>query len=70
MPAFAARTSPIKLTGNILQTEAFRLPDSLPIYGSSELDRIADNRPDAVLPRPARPASPRSPSAAAAPPAS
>ena len=38
--------SPIKLTGNILQTEAFRLPDSLPIYGSSELDRPAENRPD------------------------
>ena len=49
MPDFAARTSPIKLTGNILQTEAFRLPDSLPIYGSSELDRIADNRPDAFF---------------------
>ena len=49
MPDFAARTSPIKLTGNVLQTEAFRLPDSLPIYGSSELDRVADNRPDAFF---------------------
>ena len=49
MPAFASRTSPIKLTGNVLQTEAFRIPDSLPIYGSSELDRRADNRPDAFF---------------------
>ena len=49
MAAFASRTSPIKLTGNVLQTEAFRLPDSLPIYGSSELDRRADNRPDAFF---------------------
>ena len=49
MPDFAARTSPIKLTGNVLQTEAFRMPDSLPIYGSSELDRQADNRPDAFF---------------------
>ncbi len=49
MPAFASRTSPIKLTGNVLQTEAFEIPDSLPIYGSSELDRHADNRPDAFF---------------------
>ena len=49
MPAFASRTSPIKLTGNVLQTEAFKIPDSLPIYGSSELDRRADNRPDAFF---------------------
>ena len=46
MASFASRPSAIKLTGNILQSEAFRLPAVLPIYGSSELDRPADNRPD------------------------
>ncbi len=46
MAIFAERTSPVKLTGNILQTEAFELPATLPIYGSSELDRPAANRPD------------------------
>ena len=46
MQSFAARPSPIKLTGNVLQTEAFDLPGTLPIYGSSELDRPAANRPD------------------------
>ena len=46
MASFAGRASPIKLTGNVLQTEAFRLPATLPIYGSSELDRAAENRPD------------------------
>ena len=46
MADFAARPSPVKLTGNVLQTEAFRLPETLPIYGSSELDRPAANRPD------------------------
>ncbi len=49
MAAFAERPSPIKLTGNVLQTEAFRLEKTLPIYGSSELDRPADNRPDAFF---------------------
>ncbi len=49
MTLFAAFTSPIKLTGNVLQTQAFTLPDILPIYGSSELDRDADNRPDAFF---------------------
>ena len=49
MAAFAERPSPIKLTGNILQTEAFCLDATLPIYGSSELDRPADNRPDAFF---------------------
>ena len=46
MASFASRDSAIKLTGNVLQTEAFNLPGMLPIYGSSELDRPAANRPD------------------------
>ena len=49
MAAFGERPSPVKLTGNLLQTEAFLLPATLPIYGSSELDRPADNRPDAFF---------------------
>jgi D-alanine transfer protein len=46
---FASRTSPIKLAGNVLQQCAFSTPDELPIYGSSELDRSAGNRPDAFF---------------------
>ena len=49
MRDFAAHASLAKLNGNVLQTEAFRLPDSLPIYGSSELEVPADNRPDAFF---------------------
>jgi D-alanine transfer protein len=43
---FARRTSPIKLSGNVLQECAFSTPNEMPIYGSSELDRSAANRPD------------------------
>ncbi len=46
MASFASRPSQIKLTGNVLQTAAFDLPGTLPIYGSSELDHPAGNRPD------------------------
>ncbi len=46
MAAFASQPSPVKLTGNVLQTDAFEFPATLPIYGSSELDRPAANRPD------------------------
>jgi D-alanine transfer protein len=46
---FASRTSPIKLSGNVLQECAFSTPGELPIYGSSELDRSAANRPDAFF---------------------
>ncbi len=46
MAVFAARPSPVKLTGNVLQSEAFHLPTTLPIFGSSELDRPANHRPD------------------------
>lgn len=46
MASFAERPSPVKLTGNILQVASFRFPATLPVYGSSELDRPAANRPD------------------------
>ncbi len=46
---FASRTSPIKLSGNVLQECAFSTPGEMPIYGSSELDRAARNRPDAFF---------------------
>ena len=46
---FASRTSPIKLSGNVLQECAFSTPGMMPIYGSSELDRSAANRPDAFF---------------------
>ena len=37
---------PVKLTGNVLAAAAFRRRDFLVIYGSSELDHDAENRPD------------------------
>ncbi len=46
MAGFASHHSPVKLSGNVLQTRAFQFPAMLPIYGSSELDRPAANRPD------------------------
>ncbi len=46
---FASRTSPIKLSGNVLQDLAFSTPHLMPVYGSSELDRTANNRPDAFF---------------------
>jgi D-alanine transfer protein len=46
---FASRTSPVKLAGNVLPECAFATPREMPIYGSSELDRAAPNRPDAFF---------------------
>ena len=46
MDRFTLTMAPVKLTGNVLQTTAFCTPGILPIYGSSELDRPAENRPD------------------------
>ena len=46
MAGFASRLSPVRLTGNALQTRAFELRGVLPIYGSSELDHHSPNRPD------------------------
>ena len=46
MADFASHESPVRLTGNQLQTRAFRMPGVLPIYGSSELDHHSPNRPD------------------------
>ena len=43
---FASHESPVRLTGNQLQTLAFQTPGELPIYGSSELDHHSPNRPD------------------------
>ncbi len=51
MDLFARSMAPVKLTGNVLQTTAFRLPGFLPIYGSSELDHFAENRPDTFFVR-------------------
>ena len=42
----ALRMRTIKLTGVTLQRIAFERTDVLPVYGSSELDRPAENRPD------------------------
>ena len=46
---FASSVSPLKMAGNLLQTQAFAAPGVLPLYGSSELDHHADNRPDAFF---------------------
>ena len=46
MDRFATTMAPVKLTGNVLQTAAFRSPATLVVYGSSELDKPAENRPD------------------------
>ena len=46
MAGFASRLSPVRLTGNTLQTRAFELRGVLPIYGSSELNHHSPNRPD------------------------
>jgi D-alanine transfer protein len=46
---FASRSSLIKISGNVLQECAFSTPHEMPIYGSSELDRAAANRPDAFF---------------------
>ncbi len=46
---FTLTMPPVKLTGNVLPKAVFRSPGMLPIYGSSELDRPADNRPDSFF---------------------
>ena len=46
LPLYAAHAMSFKVNGNVLQSVAFRAPDELPIYGSSELDLEIDNRPD------------------------
>jgi D-alanine transfer protein len=46
---FASRSSLIKVSGNVLQECAFSTAHEMPIYGSSELDRAAANRPDAFF---------------------
>ncbi len=49
LPFYAAHAVPIKIDGNLLQTAAFRAPDELPVYGSSELDNWVANRADAFF---------------------
>ena len=46
---FAGIMPPVKLTGNVLARAAFRRRDFLVVYGSSELDHDAENRPDAFF---------------------
>ena len=46
LDAFATRVVPMRTNGNLLQRAAFSDPRVLPVYGSSELDQPADNRPD------------------------
>lgn len=43
---FGDRMSPAKLSGNVLDRRAFDTPGFFPIFGSSELNRPAGNRPD------------------------
>jgi D-alanine transfer protein len=49
LPYYAAYAMSFKVNGNVLQRLAFRTPDELPIYGSSELDYWADHRADAFF---------------------
>ena len=49
LPFYAAHAVPLKITGNLLPTAAFRTPGELPVYGSSELDNWAVNRADAFF---------------------
>ena len=49
LPFYAAHAMSFKVNGNVLQRVAFRLPDQMPLYGSSELDLAIDNRPDAFF---------------------
>ncbi len=49
LESFASSISSLKMTGNLLQSRAFADPGVLPVYGSSELDHHADNRPDAFF---------------------
>lgn len=46
LEAFGDRMSPAKLSGNALERRAFDTPGFLPVFGSSELNRPAANRPD------------------------
>ncbi len=49
LPYYAAHQMSFKVNGNVLQTLAFCTAHELPIYGSSEMDRWADNRADAFF---------------------
>ena len=51
LPFYAAYAMSFKVNANVLQTLAFRTPDELPIYGSSELDQWVENRADAFFSR-------------------
>ena len=46
LDAFGDRMSPAKLSGNVLDSRAFDTPGILAVFGSSELNRPALNRPD------------------------
>ena len=46
LQSFTAQISSMRMNGNVLQRAAFSEPDVLPVYGSSELDQPANNRPD------------------------
>ena len=49
LPFYAAHAMSFKVNGNVVQRAAFRTPDELPVYGSSELDLPISNRPDAFF---------------------
>ena len=49
LEAFAGIMPSVKLTGNVLAAAALRRADFLLVYGSSELDHDAENRPDAFF---------------------
>ncbi len=44
--SFATQIWEMRMNGNLLQRAAFSDPGVMPVYGSSELDQPADNRPD------------------------
>ena len=46
LESFASSSPTMRMNGNLLQRAAFADQGTLPIYGSSELDQPADNRPD------------------------
>ena len=49
LPFYSAHAVSIKIGGTLLQSAAFRTPDELPIYGSSELGNWIPNRADAFF---------------------
>ena len=51
LDGFAGIMPPVKLTGNVLAAAAFQQRDLLVVYGSSELDHDAENRPDVFFER-------------------